>query len=59
MKRPEHTRTMHDVQELATLLADELRLQRTEEELIVKIYLLLAFEAGVSAQREALLDSSK
>jgi hypothetical protein len=46
---------MKDVAELATLLADELHLQHTDEELIVKIYLLLAFEAGVSAQREIAL----
>ena len=55
VRRPEHTRTMKDVQELATLLADELHLQHRDEELLLKIYLLLAFEAGVSAQRELIL----
>jgi len=46
---------MQDVSELAKLLADELHLQLASEELIVKVYLLLAYEAGVSAQREIVL----
>ena len=46
---------MKDVQELATLLADELHLQHRDEELILKVYLLLAFEAGVAAQREIIV----
>lgn len=47
---------MKDVQELAMLLADELRLQHRDEELLIKVYLLLAYEAGVSAQREIMID---